>query len=242
MNSNTAPIPRVRATHRLSALKVLKLKSPGIFEDGGGLRLVITDKAVKRWTLRITINGRRVERGLGVWPTVSLDDARKQAEEFRRAARSGLDARAEGKRARPANLVTFQEAFAKFFDVRRQRLSNSKHIQQWENTMRDYVFPKIGSHPVEEISAADVLDVLRPLWFSKPETASRVLQRMKATFDSAILRGSREKANPCTGVAAELGSKHRNTKHHTALPWREESWSRLSEQIIRFDKWHVCRG
>ena len=57
---------RLRTAHRLSALKVTKVSKPGLYEDGAGLRLVITDKAVKRWALRITINGRRVERGLGV--------------------------------------------------------------------------------------------------------------------------------------------------------------------------------
>lgn len=48
-----------------------------------------------------------------------------------------------------------------------------------------------------------------------------VLQRIKATFDSAILRGFREKANPCTGIAAELGTSHRKLMHHLALSWQE---------------------
>jgi hypothetical protein len=70
--------------------------------------------------------------------------------------------------------------------------------------MRDYVFPKIGRLPVAEVAAADVIDVLKSIWFIKPETASRVLQRLKAVFDSAILRGMREKANPCIGCPPSL--------------------------------------
>jgi integrase len=213
-------VGRVRAANRLSAVKVSKLKEPGLYEDGAGLRLVLTAQGVKRWALRVTINGRRVERGLGVWPTVSLDDARRKAEEFRRAAYSGQDARAEAKKQRRAVGVTFRVAFKQFFDVRRQQLKNAKHIQQWENTMRDYVFPVIGSRPVAEIAAAEVLAVLQPIWFTKAETASRVLQRMSAVFDSAILRETREKANPCIGVTSELGTDHREVKHHAALPWQ----------------------
>jgi Arm domain-containing DNA-binding protein len=85
---------RVRAAHRLSAIKVSKVKKPGLYEDGAGLRLVVTDKGTKRWALRLTINGRRVERGLGVYPDVGLDHAREKAAEMRRAAKDGRDARA----------------------------------------------------------------------------------------------------------------------------------------------------
>ena len=69
-------ISRVRALNRLSAVKVAKLKQPGLYEDGDGSRLVVTGST--RSTLRVTINGRRVELGLGVWPTVSLEDARRK--------------------------------------------------------------------------------------------------------------------------------------------------------------------
>ena len=77
----------------------------------------------------------------------------------------------------------------------------------------------IGARAVADVMAADVLEILRAIWFTKPETASRVLQRLSATFDSAILRGTREKANPCIGVSQGLGSDHRKVRHHRALAW-----------------------
>lgn len=212
---------RVRALNRLSAVKVAKLKEPGLYEDGGGLRLIVTEKGTKRWSLRITIAGRRVERGLGVWPTVTLEEARKKAERFRRAAKEGRDARIEEELAKQRRSVSFRDAFEQFFEVRRQQLSNGKHVQQWRNTMRDYVFPYIGDRPVAEVAASEVIDLLKPIWFAKPETAARVLQRIKATFDSAILRGTRERANPCIGITRELGTDHRKVTHHAALHWKE---------------------
>ncbi len=210
-----------RALARLSALRVAKAKDPGLYEDGGGLRLVVTDKGVKRWALRLTISGRRVEKGLGVYPEVTLEAVRQRASELRQAAKGGIDLQQDEKAARFREAVTFRQAFEQFFAVRRQRLSNGKHVQQWENTMRDYVFPAIGDLPVGDISAAEVLELLTPIWFEKPETASRVLQRVRATFDSAILRGTREKANPCVGISAELGTSHRKVQHHRALHWKE---------------------
>ncbi|MFA5955524.1 tyrosine-type recombinase/integrase [Hyphomicrobium sp.] len=212
---------RLRTANRLTALKVAKLKVPGLYEDGAGLRLVVTAIGTKRWVLRLTINGLRVERGLGVWPDVSLDDARRKAVPMRQAAKDGIDIRKEQRRISKAKGVSFTQAFDDFFAIRKQHLSNGKHVQQWQNTMRDYVFPTIGKRPVAEITASEVIDVLKPIWFRKPETAGRVLQRVKATFDSAILRGTREKANPCIGVAQELGSLRRAVHHHPALPWRE---------------------
>lgn len=176
---------RLRTTNRLTALKVAKLKVPGLYEDGAGLRLVVTATGTKRWVLRLTIGGRRVERGFGVWPDVSLEDARRKAVPMRQGAKDGIDIRKEQRR----------------ISIRKQHLTNGKHVQQWRNTMRDYVFPTIGKRPVADITAGEVIEILKPIWFSKPETAGRVLQRAKATFDSAILRGTREKANPCIGVA-----------------------------------------
>jgi hypothetical protein len=61
----------------------------------------------------------------------------------------------------------FETPFDSFFAIRRRQLSNGKHVQQWLNTMRDYVFPVIGDRPVADISAGDVIDVLKPIWFTK---------------------------------------------------------------------------
>lgn len=212
---------RLRTANRLTALKVAKLKVPGLYEDGAGLRLLVTPVGTKRWVLRMTINGHRVERGLGVWPDVSLDDARTKAAPMRQAAKDGIDIRKDQRRISKAKGVSFTKAFEDFFAIRKQHLSNGKHVQQWQNTMRDYVFPTIGKRPVADITAGEVIDVLKPIWFEKPETASRVLQRINATFDSAILRGTREKANPCVGISQELGTVHREARHHKALPWRD---------------------
>jgi integrase len=63
--------------------------------------------------------------------------------------------------------------------------------------------------------------VMKPIWFTRPETARRVLQRLEAVFKSAILREYRARASPCIGVAQELGTRHRDVVHHRALPYAE---------------------
>ena len=101
--------------------------------------------------------------------------------------------------------------------------------------MEAYVFPFFGDVPVSDVTTDHVLEALLPIWFSKPETAKRVLQRIEAVFKSAILRGSREKASPCVGVADHLGTRHREQNHHAALPVFDHEWSgtqRLEAKLL----------
>jgi integrase len=211
----------MRTLNRLTHLKVTRLKTAGVHEDGGGLRLVVSDSLSKRWVIRITVKGRRLERGLGSFPTVSLEEARERAAVLRKAARQGQDLAGEERRRQASARVTFAAAFETFFENKQHTLSNDKHVAQWRSTMQRYVVPKIGTAPVADIDAAAILEVLAPIWFEKPETARRVLQRMEAVFRSAILRGHRKLASPCIGVAEELGTRHRRVSHHAALAWTE---------------------
>lgn len=213
-----------RVQNKLSAVRVKALKAPGKYEDGGGLRLVVSPNGAKRWVARVSLRGRRIERGLGSFPDVSLEAAREAASEVRKAASSGVDIRADKKAAAKKEAVadtTFRQMFKVTLSQREKQLSNAKHLKQWSSTMETYVFPKIGNLPVATITTGDVLDVLTPIWFDKPETAKRVLQRMELVFKSAIVRGVRTTASPCVGVSNELGTKHRAPKHHASMPWSE---------------------
>ena len=105
--------------------------------------------------------------------------------------------------------------------MKRKQLSNAKHLNQWPSTMETYVFPVLRQHPDRRRHDSHVIEVLDPIWYDKPETAKRVLQRIEAVFKSAILRGSREKASPCVGVVQEFRMRHREVQHHAALPWQE---------------------
>ena len=204
--------------HKLSAVRVKALKAPGKYEDGGGLRLVVGPNGGKHWVIRVTVSGRRLERGLGTYPDVSLDAARDAAAKARKAAEVNLDIKAEERREALA-AMTFRDMFKITLAQREKQLSNAKHLQQWTSTMDAYVYPTIGNVPVGDVTTTQVLKVLSPIWFSKPETARRILQRMEAVFKSAIVRGARKTASPCIGVTEELGTKHRVVNHHASMPW-----------------------
>jgi integrase len=211
---------RVRGEKRLKEKDIKKL-GPGTHEDGGGLRLVVDPSGARRWVVRVTIAGKRHNRGLGPYPLVRLESARDTATDIRRAAREGRDLTQE-RRQQAAKTTTFKQAFKVFFETYQQSLSNAKHVKQWPATMATYVFPTIGDRPVGDVTHADIIELLKPIWHNKAETAKRVLQRMEAVFKSAILHGWREKASPCIGVKDALGgTRHRDVKHRLALPHAE---------------------
>ena len=192
----------------------------GWHADGRGLYLLVSPAGSRRWVLRVVVKrGSRREFGLGSLQDVPIEEARSEASKMRRVARMGRDPAGE-RRADAARSVTFKQAFDAYYVTKRKSLSNAKHLAQWPSTMETYVFPRLASRPVGEILSGEVLAVLEPIWHAKPETAKRVLQRMRAVFDSAILRNWRERASPCIGVAQALGgTAHRVVQHHAALPY-----------------------
>jgi integrase len=216
----------IRTRNRLKALSVEKESTPGTYADGGGLSLIVTDTGRKKWELRIAVGRRRRQLGLGVYPSVSLEDARSKAMQIRSGASEGRDMVAEEKQAKrlaaaPTRSITFRAAFDGYFEMKEQQLSNEKHKAQWRSTMEAYVFPSIGKRPVGEIAAAEVIDILKPIWNTKRETARRVLQRMRAVFEAAIVRGERQRASPTVGIATVLGSRNLRRDHHPAMPYTE---------------------
>jgi hypothetical protein len=89
------------------------------------------------------------------------------------------------------------------------------HRDQWVSTMDTYVLPHIGNQAGRDCRTSEADRN------SKEEMARRILQRIDAVFVSAITLELRDKANPCTSVARELGQRRRDKVHHAALPYAE---------------------
>ena len=113
-----------RVEKKLTTLRVKALREPGTYEDGGGLRSVVAPSGARRWVLGISINGQRIERGLGAFPDVWLEAARLKATEIRTAAKSGVDVRI-GECRRLVAGTTFRQVFKISFSQREKQLSNA---------------------------------------------------------------------------------------------------------------------
>ena len=202
----------------LTAAKAKALSKPGMHNDGRGLYLRVAKGGSKGWILRIAIDRRRRDIGLGGYPAVSLAKARQIADAHRLAVAEGRDPLAEKHREK---MPTFAEAAAKVHEANLPRWKNGKHTDQWINTLRTYAFPVFGATRVDRIERRDVLAALTPIWSARPETARRVCQRIRT-----VLRWC-EAHDYCTGNAAgealdgALPAMTRLKAHHRALPYLE---------------------
>lgn len=205
---------------RFTAKAILALKSPGHHVDGEGLALVIGKRGGKSWVLRTMVRGKRRDIGLGGLSWVSLAEARDKARAVRKIAREGGDPILARKQM--VLCPTFEEAARQ---VHAQQIvgqaKNDKHRAQWLNTLRDYAFPLIGSIPVRDVTQADVLRVLAPIWTEKAETARRVRQRIRTVIDWARTAGHFEGVNPVDGVEKGLAKQRDKVTHHAAMAWAE---------------------
>lgn len=205
--------------HKLSARAVATLTKPGRHSDGGGLYLNITATGARSWLFMWKVAGKRREMGLGSLRDVPLAKARERAADARQKLADGLDPIAV--RDKP-KVMTFGEAADALIESMSSSWSSNKHRAQWKMTLTVYCEP-LRSKPVAEVGIEDVLKVLKPLWATKPETASRLRGRIERVLDFARARGQRSGENPARWrghLDALLPKRAKLTRgHHKAMPF-----------------------
>jgi integrase len=213
----------LRGLHRLSVLQIKSITTPGWHCDGGGLYLEVDPSGAKRWAMRLTVNGKRRDFGLGPLHKVTLQSARARAAEYRAMAYAGTSPPSRVSRRYRARVgdMTFERAADEVHRSRKGQWSNGKHVDQWIHSLRDHVFPVLGTKPVAAVTTSDVLQALTPIWTSKPETARRLRQRIRTVLDWARAAGHRSGDNPVDLIGDALPRHTAKTEHHEALPYNE---------------------
>lgn len=207
-----------RPAKPLSAKFVQTVKGPGKFFDGHGLYLRVDERDNRYWVQRIVINGKRREIGIGSYDFVSLAEARVAAYENRKLARSGGDP-LQDRRTRQ-EVQTFEQEARAIHEMLAPTWRNKKHADQFLATLETYVFPAIGRTKVSDVTSADVLAILKPIWVTKAETASRIRQRISKVMKSAIAKGWR-KENPAIGLVDALPKQTEPRQRRRALPYSD---------------------
>ena len=210
----------------LSALEVKRLTDPGLHAVGtvAGLRLLVKPTGARSWVLRTMVGTRRAELGLGGYPTVSLAQAIEYARESLQAVRSGTDPAAERRAKRTTVDWTFKKTAEAYIAAHTPGWKNAKHAAQWTNTLEAYAYPVFGHKHVRDVTKADVLAVIEPIWSTKNETATRVRNRIELVLGYAVQREMRpEGLNPARwrgnlDIALPKADKVAKVEHHAALP------------------------
>ena len=198
----------------------------------------------------VTAGGRRVEIGLGSDKAVSLSTARALATAMREAAATGRNPRDVLIAAKPAEaqrVPTFGDFAEEYITSVEAGWKNPTHRQQWRNSLRDHA-AALAAVPIDAVDTAMVLDVLRPIWLAKSETASRVRGRIEKILDAAKVRDLRSRdalnpafaqrsSHPCCSPsrAAWRGGTTRRCRTPRcqascgicgrARPWQPDAWS-----------------
>ena len=184
--------------------------------DGNGLYLVVKPTGARSWIQRIAIRGRRRDIGLGSVRLVPLAEAREKALVNRKLARDGGDPLA----GRAKRIPLFADVAERVWNQLRQGWRHPRHASDWWRSFENHVLPRIGQRPVSEVTAADVLEILEPIWHTKPTTARRLRQRIRAVLKCAVALEHRAD-NPCDRLGPVLGPHDLTVRHFRALPHAE---------------------
>ena len=214
------PRTKPKGRHPQKALSAAFIRSapPGRHADGNGLYLFVQPSGTRSWIQRLLVRGRRRELGLGSLALVPLAEAREKALTNRKLARQGGDPLAEKRRSQ--GIPTFAEAAMRVLEQKQGGWRNPRHPREWLSSLRRFAFPRIGKMPVSEVTSADVLEILTPIWHRKAATARRVRQRVRAVVEWAVAMEFCID-NPCDRIGPVLGPQQDVTEHMQALPHRE---------------------
>lgn len=212
------------------------ISKPTVYSAGDGLYLRRRPDGANSWFFASAKGGTRREMGLGAYPRVKLADARAEARRSNTALHEGRDPFAEralakvAKDEEPAAVIgvpTFGDFSDTYVSEHAPSFKNAKHRQQWENTLKTLA-ASLRAIPIDQVGTDDVLAVLKPIWTTTNETASRLRGRIERILDAAAVAGHRDpdRKNPATWnghlqMVLPRRKKKREKKHHPAMPWAD---------------------
>lgn len=217
-----------RATNKLTATAVRNAKpreKAYRLADGGGMYLEVTPSGGTYWRLKYRFNGKEKRLALGVYPETTLAQARQQREDARRQLAQGIDPSAARKAARRADKVAaantlYAIAEEWLTDVHQPNVV-ADHYRHDRRRLELHVLPLLGSRPLAEISASELLDCLRKIEKQgKLETAKRVRTLVSLIFRYAIAT-ERAERDPAADLKGALRTPA--IKHHPAITDPEEA-------------------
>ncbi|KAB2113562.1 integrase domain-containing protein [Vibrio alginolyticus] len=199
-----------KVTTRLSDKEIKSAKPKEkeyILSDGDGLRLRVKPNGSKLWLLNYThpIKRKRTNLSLGKYPDLSLANARKTSQEAKELLAQGIDPQEERKRhqqeLKAVHEDTFLNVATKWFEIKKDDVTTDYAVDIWRS-LELHIFPQLSEVPVREITAPQVIDLLKPIEAKGSlETVKRLAQRLNEVMNYAANCGLIH-ANPLTGIKA----------------------------------------
>src|SRR5215208_3259370 len=205
-------------TDRTIQTKAKPADKPFKLFDGHGLFLLVKPNGGRYWRMQYRIGEKRKLLAFGVYPEVSLKEARDKQADARKLIRNGTDpaeAKREHKRQQKARSEHSFENVAREWHEQQKGRWAADHAATVLRSLEKEVFPHIGAKPIEDITTPLILEAVRRIETRNAlGVAARVLQRLTAVYRYAIQTG-RTTYNPAADLAGSL--KTRKVTHRAAL-------------------------
>ncbi|RTL56473.1 MAG: DUF4102 domain-containing protein [Rhodocyclaceae bacterium] len=219
-----------REANRLSDLVIRQAKPvPGgsksrIFADGYGLRLVMSPSGRKYWQFKTKAGGTESTTQLGIYPAMSLDGARKEAQRMRDLVREGFSPVAENRirklRNRTKAATTFEVVANELLEGKKKNISDA-YYKKISGGIKANLLPMLGPLPIQSIDAPILREALRKVEARGAlEMLGNVRRWAGEIFDYAKAHGNFEGDNPANALLRNVFQKHRG-EHMRALDWEE---------------------
>ena len=215
---------RQSTTGKLAAVTVRQSKprdKPDKLSDGGGMYLLINPNDSRYWRWKYRINKKEKVLALGVYPNVSMTDARDKVQEARQLLDKGIDPGTHKKLSKASSKhESFEPIAAEWHKKESGRWSKDHSDQVWQ-TIKSDALPHLGNMSIRDISTSDVLYVIRKIEDRNAlDVASRVKQRISSVFRYAIQIGYAE-FNPVDALRDVIQTRkvqHRKSLKQEQLP------------------------
>jgi len=190
--------------------------------DGGGLYLEIMPNGSKYWRLKYRFAGKEKRHAIGVYPMVSLAEAREARMDVKKLIKADIDPSLRKKREKRQVISNSQNTFqviALEWHENQKASWSENHTKNVLHRLETDVFPLLGSYPIADIDAPDLLNILRKIERRGAlDLAGRTRQICGQVFRYGIQTG-KCKYNPADALRGAL--KTRKTKHFPALDTKE---------------------
>ncbi|CAI1953313.1 Putative prophage CPS-53 integrase [Serratia fonticola] len=177
--------------------------------DGGGMYLLVKPNGSKYWRLKYRFAGKEKMLSIGVYPDVSLADAREKRKEARKTLASGGDpgeVKKAEKLSQKLSIANTFEAIAREWHQHKADRWSLRYREEIIDTFEKDIFPHIGKRPIAEIKPMELLETLRRMEKRGAlEKMRKVRQRCGEVFRYAIVTG-RAEYNPAPDLATALAT------------------------------------
>ena len=185
---------------------------------GLGCTWLSVSAAAGAWVQRVVVDRRRRDKGLGGFPTVTVEQAREQMLENRRLIRQGVDPFA--RRLEQKGVPTIRELVPIVIAKRKKSWRGSRTEASWLRSFKDYVFPLLGDIPVNGVTLTDIERVVQPHWDAPGTAGHLVRQRLDVLFRHAVVHGYCSK-NHAHDLLELLSPVRREPANRPSLPHEE---------------------